>query len=195
MVTPFMHLQEFIVMTTRSTLFSAILVIISGTALAGDWKLMPATDASFKAEPTVSLMGGIMNPDVPGADTDSVFGAELSFNCLALQPPTGKIRTQISWTRYDEGGLELNSVELNPHYLWKVGNNLELGVGPGLGYVSGKSGALDEGVWALQAGASVHYRSGNMFLGAEARYQFTEEDFGTSDLDNFRVMLKVGYNF
>jgi hypothetical protein len=32
-------------------------------------------------------------------------------------------------------------------------------------------------------------------MGAEARYQVTEEEFGNTDLDNFRVMLKVGYNF
>jgi hypothetical protein len=174
---------------------ATVLALAASGSHAEGWSLMPVTDAGFKAEPTLAVMGGILNPEVTGADSDTAFGAELSFNCIALQPPSGKIRTQISWTRYDDSGLEINSVELNPHYVWKIGKNLEMGVGPGIGHVSGKAGALDDSVWAMQAGASLHYRSGNMFLGAEARYQFTEDDFGGNDLNNYRVMLKVGYNF
>jgi hypothetical protein len=177
-------------------LFLALALLgATSAAHAGGWSVLPITDPGFKAEPTLALMGGLLNPDVSGADADAAYGAELSFNCLALQPPTGKLRTQISWTKYDDAGLEIESIELNPHYLVKVGEGLEIGAGPGLGYVSGKTGAIDENAWALQVGASAHYRAGNLFLGAEARYQFTEEEFAGEDMDNFRVMLKVGYNF
>lgn len=174
---------------------SAILAFAASSAHAEGWNLLPVTDAGFKAEPTIALMGGLMDPDVPGADSDTAMGLELSFNCIALQPPSGKIRTQISWTRYDDAGLKIESFEVNPHYLWRVSDKVELGVGPGLGYVSGKTGGVDDNVLAMQLGASLHYHSGNLFMGGEARYQTTENDFAGTDLDNFRVMLKVGYNF
>ena len=182
-------------MHIRTVTLSAILAMATSAAQAEGWNFLPVTDAGFKAEPTLSLMGGMLNPDVNGADSDTAMGVELSFNCIALQPPSGKIRTQISWTRYDDAGLEINSVEVNPHYLWRMTDKVEIGVGPGLGYVSGKAGAVDESMLAMQLGTSLHYRSGNLFMGAEARYQVTEEEFGNTDLDNFRVMLKVGYNF
>lgn len=184
-------------MQSKSLVLALALVLSGGTSLAqaGGWSVLPVTDAGFKAEPTLAIMGGMLNPDVSGADADTAGGVELSFNCLALQPSTGKLRTQISWSKYDDAGLEIESVELNPHYLVKVGEGLELGAGPGIGYVSGKTGAVDDHAWALQVGASAHYRAGKLFLGAEARYQFTQEEFADQDMDNLRVMLKVGYNF
>ena len=56
---------------------------------------------------------------------------------------------------------------------------------------------IDESVFAFQLGASVHYTGmGPLFLGAEARYQITEElgDSG-EEADNSRVAIKVGVQF
>lgn len=178
-----------------NALLIAMAVVAAPAAQAAGWSLMPVTDAGFKAEPTLALMGGMLNPNVSGADADSAYGAELSFNCIALQPPEGKLRTQVSFNKYDDAGLEIQSFEINPHYLVKVGEGLEIGAGPGIGYVTAKAGAMDESALALQLGVSAHYRSGPMFLGAEARYQVTQEEFANDDMNNFRVMLKVGVNF
>lgn len=182
-------------MSAKVVLIASLLSVAAGSSHAAGWSFFPVKQADFKAEPTLALMGGALNPSPSGLDTDRAFGAELSFNCIAVQPPEGKLRTQLSYTQYDDNGLKINSLEINPHYVWPVAHGLELGVGPGIGYVTGKAGGQDENAWALQLGASLHYRSGPLFLGAEVRYQATQDDFGGDDLDNTRVMLKVGYNF
>lgn len=182
-------------MLPKILVMATLLTLTTSSSQAAGWRPFPVSQAGFKAEPTLAVIGGALNPSIRSADTDQALGIELSFNCIALQPPEGKLRTQVSYTKYDDSGLKINSFEINPHYLWPLGKGLEAGVGPGIGYVSGKSGGFDESALALQLGASLHYRSGPLFLGAEVRYQATQSDFQGDDLDNTRVMLKVGYNF
>jgi len=164
-------------------------------AQAGDWS-MPAigTDA-YRAQATVALLGGQLDPDLAGADADTLLGVELSLNCPLIQPPSNRIRQQLSLTRFDDQGVEITSLELNPHYLMPLGNGLELGFGPGFGVMNVDAAGSSETLFGLQAGASLHYRRDGFFVGAEARYQWTtEEDFGAgdTDIDNSRLLLKVG---
>jgi len=174
------------------------LLAASTPAMADGWQVLPATQSDYEAQASIAVLGGLQDPDVANVDAAGVAGLEVSLSCPTLKPPQGEIRQQISITRFDNDGLEMTSVEINPHYLMPLGENLDLGVGPGLGYVSAEKGSEDDGVFALQAGASLHYRSGPLFLGAEARYQFTQEaDFGSDDedLNNYRLLGKAGVNF
>jgi len=161
------------------------------------WNWFAGADDDYVMEPTASLLVGSMSPK--DGSSGSITGIELSFNCPLLQPPTNKIRQQISYAQYDEGETEVTSIEINPHYVAEISPGLFIGGGPGLGYVSVDSAAKDTNMFALQLGGSVHYNvSDALFLGGEARYQLTEdENLGGSmqGMDNWRVALKAGVNF
>ncbi|MES9939394.1 MAG: outer membrane beta-barrel protein [Candidatus Thiodiazotropha sp. 6PLUC2] len=162
-----------------------------------DWNFLPVMSDGFNPDLTLSVTGGIMDPQTHGLDTDLVFGLELSMNCLLLDPPLGTIRQQFSFSHYDDGGLEITSFEMNPHYLYKVDNKFSIGFGPGIGYVDADGRNVNEGTLALQGGISLHYKmSDQIFLGAEARYQWTKDlDDTKDDLKNARIFGKVGYRF
>ena len=176
---------------------AATLLLASTGAQASGWTWLAGAEEGYKAEPTVSLMLGQMEPD--DGDGDSISGIELSLNCPLVQPPSNRIRQQFSITSFDDDVTEITSIELNPHYVVEVSPGLEVGGGPGLGYVMVETPGADEAVFGLQLGVSAHYHgSGPLFVGAEARYQFTTEaDFGAGDADvnNTRVAVKLGYSF
>ena len=176
----------------------ALTMAAPAPAAADGWTFLPAAGEDYRAEPTLAALGGYQDPDIGGVDAGGAYGVELALSCPTLAPPRGRIRQQISLTRFDNDGLELTSFELNPHYLVDLGSGLAVGAGPGLGYVAADAGGESDGVLALQAGASLHYRQGPLFLGAEARYQWTQEaDFGAveRDVDNSRVLAKAGWSF
>lgn len=170
---------------------------MSANAEGKGWNWLAGADDRFVAEPTASILLGSMKPK--DGNSGSVTGIELSFNCPLLQPPTNKIRQQLSFAQYDEGGTEVSSIEINPHYVVEVSPGLLVGGGPGLGYISVDTAAKDTNMLALQFGGSVHYSvSDSVFVGGEARYQLTEDDdIGGSvqGLDNWRIALKAGINF
>ncbi len=175
------------------------LLLSSGTALAqGPWNFLAGMDIDYVAEPTLALMIGNLNPDINGANNDTVSGVEFSLNCPLLQPPSNKIRQQISYTRYSDSGLKISSFELNPHYVIEMTPGVGVGFGPGIGYVKAEVANQSESMLALQLGVSLHYNvMEKLFLGAEARYQATQNDnfAGQKGADNFRGTIKVGYNF
>ncbi|MDR9424585.1 MAG: hypothetical protein RI567_04800 [Marinobacter sp.] len=167
-----------------------------GVAAEG-WEFPGFSSDDYQAQPTLAMVGGVMDPDFGPAGAGGVYGLELSLDCPLLQPPSNRIRQQLSLTQYDEDGVEINSLEINPHYVVPVSENLEIGFGPGIGVLDVDAGSHDDTLLGFQAGASVHYRQGAFFVGGEARYQVTtEERFGgrDQDADNARVLLKVGVN-
>lgn len=167
-----------------------------GVAAEG-WKFPGFSSDDYQAQPSLALVGGAMDPDFGQVDSGALYGVELSLNCPLLQPPTNRIRQQLSLTRFDEDGVKITSLEINPHYVVAMGENLEIGFGPGFGVLDVEAGPEDEMLLGAQVGASVHYRRGALFFGGEARYQVTtEEGFGGRDrgADNTRVLLKVGVN-
>ncbi|MFW5910963.1 MAG: porin family protein [Thiohalospira sp.] len=180
------------------TLSALALAALPLHAQADGWSFLPATQSGYEADAALAVLGGLQNPDVDEVDSDTAYGVELSLSCPTLAPPRGEIRQQISVTRFDNDGLEVTSFELNPHYLLDLGSSLALGVGPGLGYVAADAGGDSDGVFALQAGASLHYHRGPIFLGAEARYQWTQEaglGGAETDVDNSRFLAKAGIRF
>lgn len=176
-------------------------LLLSATAHAEGWTFLAGAKDGYKAEPTISLMAGQMSPGTSGVDSGSFTGIELSLNCPLLQPPTNRIRQQVSLTKYDKSSVKITSIELNPHYVVEVSPGLELGGGPGLGYIMVDTPNKNPGFWGLNIGLSAHYTGvGPLFVGAEYRYQVTtKEDFGggmgKDNLDNSRVDIKVGYSF
>jgi hypothetical protein len=179
---------------------AAAVVILALPASASALEAFPVLDDDFKAEPTISALGGTQTSDVEGVGSGTVAGVELSLACpvFKVEGP-GSVRQQLSVTRFDQDGLEQTHIEINPHYLVPLGPDFAIGFGPGLGYVSASpDGGDNDGVFGVQAGVSLHYRAGPLFLGAEYRYQWTQEaDFGTAEteLDNQRAVAKVGVNF
>jgi len=184
---------------TTTILASAALLGAVNVQAADEWNWFAGLEDDYVAEPTVSIMLGQMDPG-DNLDSDTISGLEFSLNCPLVKPPSNRIRQQVSFTTYDDQGVEITSIELNPHYVVEVSPGLEIGGGPGLGYVMVDSGTSDESVFALQLGISAHYTlQSPLFIGAEARYQITGEDnFGGSeedDINNYRIALKVGYSF
>lgn len=180
----------------RLTPLAALGLVAAMPAQAQDWQFFPAAGSDYQAAPTFALTAGTQ--DYVDVDSGGVYGMELGLACPTLKPPQGQIRQQISLTRYDEDGVETTSLEVNPHYLVNLGGNWAIGLGPGLGYVQADTPAGDDSVFALQAGTSLHYRSGPLFLGAEARYQWTQSadlGGGSADMDNIRLQGKVGAAF
>jgi hypothetical protein len=161
------------------------------------WDFLPITKGGFDPDLTVSFLGGLMDPQTHGLDADFVYGLEISANCLLLDPPMGTIRQQLSYSHYDEGGLEITSFEMNPHFLYHLNEKMAIGVGPGLGYVDADGRRVNEGTFSIQGGLSFHYKmSKQMYLGAEVRYQWTKElDDMDDDLKNARMYGKIGYRF
>jgi opacity protein-like surface antigen len=176
-------------------------MLMSAAAHAEGWTFLAGMKPDYKAEPALSLIAGQMSPGTAGLKDGTITGIELSLNCPLLQPPTNRIRQQVSVTQYDESGTKITNIELNPHYVVEVSPGLELGGGPGLGYITTKTSAQDPSFWGLSLGLSAHYTAmGPLFLGAEYRYQVTtKEDFGGSvgkdNLNNGRFDVKVGYSF
>ncbi len=179
---------------------SGAAMLVAGSVQAAEgWTWMAGTQDGFKAKPTVSLLMGQMDPG-DNMDSDTISGIELSLNCPLVQPPSNRIRQQVSYTKYDDQGVEIASLELNPHYVVEISPGLEIGGGPGLGYVMVDTPTGDGDVFGLQLGVSTHYHGNSpLFLGADLRYQITGEDnFGAatkSDVDNMRLAIKIGYSF
>ncbi len=177
----------------------------AATAAEGEWNWLAGTKEGYKMEPAVSLLFGVMKPDLDGVDAQAAFGLEFSLNCPLIQPPTNKIREQVSFTMFKDGEYKQNSLELSPHYVVEVSKGLWFGGGPGLGVIfaegkhdhSSNTEKHDDTVFGFQVGASLHYTAAApFFAGAEARYQITSKanDIG-DNLNNLRAMLKVGMSF
>jgi len=178
--------------------FGILAATAAGSAAAeGDWTFLAGTKEGYKAEPVASIILGMMKPDEEHVDAKAAYGLELSLNCPLLQPPTNKIREQVSFTTFKSDDFKQNSIELSPHYVVEVAKGLWLGGGPGLGVVMGEHDGHKETVFGLQVGGSLHYTAAApFFVGAEARYQFTTDagDLG-DNLNNMRAMVKVGMSF
>jgi len=179
-----------------STLIGLSLATASAATFADDWKFFPVLDAKYKPDVTLSLVGGVLNGTPAGSG--SYKGIEVALNCLALQPPTGVIRSKISLGSFDHNGMKLTTFEINPHWTMNVDKNLTFGVGPGIGFVKAEMNGQTTRMAALQIGADLDYRIGAINLGLGARWQDTRnKDIapGIHGANNTLVQAKVGFNF
>ncbi len=182
--------------TLLSTLIGATLMASSAAVMASDWKLLPVMDPGYKADVTVSVVGGVMNGLPSGSGNYT--GAEVAFNCLALQPPSGVIRSKISYGQFDHNGLKLKSFEVNPRWTTKLSNEVSVGFGPGVGYVQADVAGKSTSMAAVQLGADIDYRIGAIDLGLGARWQNTSNKLiapGINGANNTLIQAKLGYSF
>ena len=182
-------------------IIASILTIFSTASFADKgWRLFAGMEEGFVHEASLSVLLGAMGPDSKIGDSGFAHGVELSFNCPLIQPPTNKIRQQVSVTSYSDGDSDIKTVQINPHYVIEVMPKLWVGGGPGIGYVRADVNNVTSNMVAAQVGGSISYSIKKVFLGAEARYQFTQGDEvgGPSYADgasNWQTVIKVGYNF
>ena len=166
--------------------------VFFGSALFGadEIKLLPIfTDKNY--DPQVEVAAVVQSVSFKN-DTVSAYGAELSFDCPVFTLPGDHVlRQQLTLLSYDTAGEDTLSIEMNPYYFFKLRDNLQLGVGPGIGGI--KSG--DTWRFTYQAGAGVkYYATQNILVGADVRWQGTAEKNG-ENIDNTRFIAKIGYRF
>ncbi|MGE5505462.1 MAG: hypothetical protein ACM31L_13655 [Actinomycetota bacterium] len=180
---------------------AAVMFAAAFPALAGDgsWSVLPIQSRSYQADPTVALKLGAVDPaHLPGGFAG---GIEVAVDDPLLSPPVGRIRDQFSYTVADHGGVMLQMLEVNPHYLYPLGSNWWVGGGPGVGYViASPDRGSSADLWAVQAGGQIQYWSGGLMVGLESRYQWTEDaTIGTGTAsggaDNWLTTLKLGVRF
>jgi hypothetical protein len=178
--------------------------LLSGNTFAEEnkgWVWGPVFQKGFDPHFTVGVTTGRMDPDLAGAKSDTVNGLTLSLNCPWFQPPKGTIRQVFNYNVYDDGNYDIRTFELNPRYFVPISPSVQVGVGPGFGYmwVDAKNGT-DDNMWTFQVGADLDYRHKNLFFGVATRYMVTQEkELGTTttkqDANNWVVQLRAGFNF
>lgn len=169
---------------------------MTSTAFADDWKFLPVRDADYKPDLTLSVVGGVMN-GTPGG-SGAYRGLEVALNCMALQPPSGVIRSKISLGTFDHNGLKLTSFEINPRWTNLISKDLTFGIGPGIGFVKAEVNGQSTNLAAFQVGADLDYQIGSINLGLAARWQDArKKDIGAGiqGANNTLIQAKVGYNF
>lgn len=180
----------------KKLLATTAILVLSTSTHAATWEVLPATNGDYKADIAVAVIAGTSDFD----DADfSPKGLEVSLICPVLKPPKNTIRQQISYTESDKNGVDLKSVEVNPHYMVNVSEKLSVGAGPSLGVTKIETLGQDESVFTYGIGASARLNvTNNVFIGAETRYAWSEDAdlLGeTDDIDNLRTTLKIGFQF
>jgi len=182
--------------TTRILTIAAALSALTAPAFAGDWQFLPIAEKGYAPNFVASVTGGIMDPQ--HAKSGDAWGLELAMNCGLIQTPTGVVRTKLSVNKFDKGGLDLTTVELNPRWTIPVAKDVTFGIGPGIGWVKADAGNRTVDMFAWQAGADLDYRMGQLYLGLGARWQDTVGKTittGQQGADNWLVQAKVGIAF
>lgn len=182
--------------TLINTLTALALAGTSAAALAGEWKVLPVMDSGYKPQITASVVGGSMSGTPVGSGAYS--GVEVAFNCLALQPPSGIIRSKISYGQFDKNGLKLTTFEVNPRWTTPIAQDLTVGFGPGIGLVKADVAGQTTNMMAMQLGADLDYSVGKLNLGLGVRWQNTANKSITPAIrgaNNTLVQAKLGFNF
>ena len=188
----------------KDILLTISLLIFTLSAQANEWEFLPVTGENYQSDfaiaIAIALVGGRTDFDkeVDNDDT-STLGIEVSLNCPLLKPPNHIIRQQISYVSTDENGVETSSLEISPHHMFAMNDKFQAGFGPSIGYTKVETNAGDDSAFTYGLGASVRYNiSQNLFVGGEARYAKSKElniAGLDNDIDNMRLLAKVGYQF
>jgi len=162
----------------------------------------PVIEAPMVEEPMsagipmgLALLGGVMKGEGDDAEWDPVYGAEYSFECLFSED----VRSQIQFTYYDQNDLKMYQLSANPHYIFNKGDAVEVAAGPHIGVAKAELGSEDDIVFTYGLGVSAKAAvTENVFVGAEARYEWTTDaEFNgiEDDLNNAKIFGKIGYSF
>jgi len=171
----------------------------SFSAQAAGWSLLPGLNDDFRTQSALSVSLGAGHAN---STTAMEYGAELSFNCVLLQPPSNVLRQHLSYVNYSDGDFTMHKIELNPDYMFKVAKDISIGAGPGVGMIVLNTADRDTTLGAFQLGASMDYTGvKHLLVGVESRYQvstkrFYERDSETySHANNWRTAIRIGYQF
>lgn len=157
-------------------------------------EIAPALRGKGSFDPSLSLKLGTLVPLESTEDANFLIGGEFALNCLAMQFPGGSTRSQFSYQYMGTDGLTIQTGELNIHYLYDITDSFAFGGGPGIGVLAASpDGADDEILFAGQLGLEALYRVGMFGIGADVRYQFTEQS--DYNLDNVLAAVKTGVFF
>lgn len=181
---------------------TALLLSTTSYAETDELVLLPIfLDDNWKADAALSATTGYMDIDSSVAGGGMTYGLQLAFNCPVFTiPGEDVVLQQINLNFYDNNDLELTSLEINPHYYWKISDEVKFGAGPGLGYIwTDSKRGKDSDLWAGQFGFALEYRKDSLYASFGSRYQWTaSETIGEDedkDLDNLLTTIKIGYNF
>jgi len=181
---------------------TALLSVLASTLImaSGDIDPVKSTNSIDRVESSIptgfALLGGVLKSEGYNTDSNALYGAEFSFECLF----SSDIKSQLQFTYYDdEDSIKRFQLSANPHYIVNRGDTVEFGFGPHLGAAKVEMGSEDDTVFTYGLGASLRSSiSENFFVGAEARYEWTTdaEFSGVEDnLNNAKVFAKIGYSF
>jgi len=177
-------------------------VLMSSSLFAADeFKAFPIfTDKDFKLNTEVALVGGHMSFDNDGLDGGVMYGVELSLDCPVFTlPGNNLLRQQFSVNQYSEDDFDVTTIEVNPYYFIDITENMVVGFGPGIGVAFADAAGEEETFFTYQVGAGVKYYMDSFLIGADFRWQGSnEKDFGSGDdvdIINTRIMGKIGYRF
>jgi len=181
----------------KRILSTLTLLALTSSLDASGWKIMPILDANHDSDFALALTGAFNNIK-DADDAKAIYGVEASFSCPLLSPPTNTIRQQLNITNYSDDGLDIFNVSINPHYMIEVAPSTTIGAGPSIGFSNIEFDDEKDTVFTYGLGASLRSDiNKNFFLGAEVRYELVQEtDFHNDlDLDNTKIMIKLGYQF
>ena len=152
-------------------------------------------DESFKLEPSLAVLGGVVKSDNAYAHAEIFYGLEYGFNCLV----SDTVRQQLQITNYKDKNLKMTQINLNPHYMINVNSNMQLGFGPTFGLARVDNSQDKDTIFTYGAGGSLIQNLNEiLFVGAEAKYEWSEDASLAGVNDNFnnvKVLLKAGYRF
>lgn len=177
----------------KKMVIAASLAALSVTAQAEGWRFAPGfTEQGYKFDPSLAGTVNLVDPDDHSSDTG--FGVDFNFNCALIQDPQNRIRTHLQIGRISDSGLKANTFELSPRYTMPLQNGFSVGVGPSLAMYQVDMPGYDKNLFGIGVAAGVNFRSGALYLGADARYHDTQRK-GGADFDNFTMAVKAGINF
>lgn len=122
------------VSTLKNILLS--LVVASSASFAGDeFKFLPIfLNDDYKYNFEISAVVGVADFDKSGVDNGTMYGLEVSFDCPVFTlPGDNLLRQQLNLNHFDENGLKVTTIEMNPYYFIDIADDLVVGFGPGIG--------------------------------------------------------------
>ncbi|MDX2469551.1 MAG: hypothetical protein QNL04_03125 [SAR324 cluster bacterium] len=148
----------------------------------------PVIESSYSPNFAPSLVGGSITPTE--GDSYSLVGVEISLDCPLFQPSGGNVRQQFSYAVFSKDDVSGTLIEINPHWMNNLSENVTIGFGPGLGLATveatdGESTSYFE----VGAGVSLSVKAGSILFGADWR------QMSAGDFDNSRGIVKAGYSF
>jgi len=186
----------------KRTIFLSFFITNLTILHADDWDFLPILDSNYRSELCLAVLGGNshLKKDNKSSNATS-YGVEVSLNCPLIKLPDNIIKQHGSIIGYSKNNIELLSFELNPYQVFEIDNGTTIGAGPSFGLTSIEIGNKDDTLLTYGLGGSIKKEINDvLFIGLNAHYLWTSEmhigdEHLNVDLDNLRILGKIGYQF